>query len=144
MSSEQRCAPRAMESAGSVLRRATGEFVVSKQKLRQAEAVQLVRANREAGTQSLGFASRPFVLCGLPVKRPQAGTLLHERRNGQFVLQVTGHPSYGLPWGDKTGSSRFASPPSRFEGKVPGVTFESAAEMLDILACTRVVHSIGS
>jgi hypothetical protein len=33
------------------------------------------------------------------VKRPPAGSLLHERRNGQFVLQVTGHPSYGLPWG---------------------------------------------
>src|SRR6185437_9991499 len=27
------------------------------------------------------------------------GCLLHERRNGRFVLQVTGHPSYGLPWG---------------------------------------------
>lgn len=27
------------------------------------------------------------------------GDLLHERRNGHFLLQVTGHPSYGLPWG---------------------------------------------
>lgn len=47
-----------------MLRRAAGEFVVSKRKLRQAEAVQMVRANREVGTQSLGFASRPFVLLG--------------------------------------------------------------------------------
>ncbi len=40
-----------------------------------------------------------LVLCGLPVKRPPFGQLLHERRNGQFLLQVAGHPSYGLPWG---------------------------------------------
>jgi len=31
--------------------------------------------------------------------KPKAGELLHERRNGHFLLQVTGHPSYGLPFG---------------------------------------------
>jgi len=25
--------------------------------------------------------------------------LLYERRNGQFVLQVTGHPDFGVPFG---------------------------------------------
>lgn len=25
--------------------------------------------------------------------------LLHERRNDRFLLQVTGHPNYSLPWG---------------------------------------------
>jgi hypothetical protein len=54
---------------------------------------------RENATPNLGFASRPFVLCGLPIKRPAKGVLLHERRNGQFLLQVTGHPTYGVPWG---------------------------------------------
>ena len=54
---------------------------------------------REQGNQTLGFSSRPFVLCGLPVRRPTAGELLYERRNGQFVLQVTGHPDFGLPFG---------------------------------------------
>jgi hypothetical protein len=29
----------------------------------------------------------------LPIKKPAEGALLHERRNGPFVLQVTGHPS---------------------------------------------------
>jgi hypothetical protein len=38
-------------------------------------------------------------LSAIRLKRPASGCLLHERRNGQFVLQVTGHPSYGLPWG---------------------------------------------
>lgn len=119
-----------MESAGSVLRRTAGEFVLSKQKLRQAQAVLTVRANREAGTQTLGFASRPFVLCGLPVKRPPVGTLLHERRNGQFVLQVTGHPEYGLPWGqDRLVPLFLATLAIRQQSQT--ISFSSAAEMLD-------------
>jgi hypothetical protein len=87
------------EKAGDLLRRSCPELLVSKQKLRRAEAIQLVRLKRESCTQNLGFASRPFVLCGLPVKRPPKGVLLHERRNGQFLLQVTGHPTYGVPGG---------------------------------------------
>jgi hypothetical protein len=39
------------------------------------------------------------VLCGLPVRKPPAGEMLYERRNGDFVLQITGHPNYGLPFG---------------------------------------------
>ena len=88
-----------MESAAAVLRRLPGEVFISKQKLRQAEAVECVRLKRDSASQSLGFASRPFVLCGLPIKRPANGILLHGRRNGQFLLQITGHPTYGLPWG---------------------------------------------
>jgi hypothetical protein len=86
-----------LESVRSIAGRLPGELWVSKQKLRQAEAIRLVRVNRENRTQNLGFASRPFVLCGLPIKRPRKGVLLHERRNGQFLLQVTGHPKYGAP-----------------------------------------------
>jgi hypothetical protein len=67
--------------------------------MRKVESIESVRLNREDARQNLGYSSRPFVLCGLPVKQPVSGCLLHERRNGQFVLQVTGHPSYGLPWG---------------------------------------------
>lgn len=102
----------ALVSVGSILREKQGDLLVSKQKLRQAEAVRLVRVNRESGAQILGFASRPFVLCGLPIKRPAPGNLLHERRNGQFLLQVTGHPTYGLPWGqDRLVPLFFAVPP---------------------------------
>jgi hypothetical protein len=65
----------------------------SKRRMRKAESIECVRLNREGARQNLGFSSRPFVLCGLPVKRPASGCLLHERQNGQFVLQVTVHPS---------------------------------------------------
>jgi hypothetical protein len=49
----------------------------------------MVRLKRDGFKQNLGFSSRPFVLCGLPIKRPANGVLLHERRNGHFQLQVT-------------------------------------------------------
>lgn len=119
-----------LQPAGALLRDRHPEFIVSKQKLRQADAVQMVRAKRETATQNLGFASRPFVLCGLPVKRPPRGTLLHERRNGKFVLQVTGHPEYGLPWGqDRLVPIFLATLAIRQQSRT--ISFASAAEMLD-------------
>lgn len=106
------------------------DLLVSKRKFRKAETIQLVRENREADRQNLGFSPRPFVLCGLPLKRPAPGCLLHERRNGQFVLQVTGHPSYGLPWGqDRLIPIFLATVAVRQQS--PRITFQSAAEMLD-------------
>jgi hypothetical protein len=120
-----------LESVGSIASRLPGELVVSKRKLRQAETVQLVRLHREDGTQNLGFASRPFVLCGLPIKRPPKGALLHERRNGQFVLQVTGHPIYGVPWGQDRLVPIFLATLAMRQQKQT-ITFRSAAEMLDI------------
>jgi hypothetical protein len=119
-----------MESASAVLRRLPGEIFISKQKLRQAEAVECVRLKRDSASQSLGFASRPFVLCGLPIKKPANGILLHERRNGQFLLQVTGHPTYGLPWGqDRLVPLFLATLAVRQQRRT--ITFSSALEMLD-------------
>jgi hypothetical protein len=55
---------------------------------------------------------------------------VHERRNGQFLLQVTGHPSYGLPWGqDRLVPIFLATLAIRQQSQ--RITFESAAEMLD-------------
>ncbi len=88
-----------LQRVGGVIAEQFPEFVVSKRRIRQIEAIQMVRSNRESMRQTLGFSSRPFVLCGLPHKRSPADHLLHQRRNGQFVLQVAGHPSYGLPYG---------------------------------------------
>lgn len=119
------------ETAGDLLRRSHPELVVSKRKHRQAEAIQLVRLNREGASPNLGFASRPFVLCGLPVKRPAKGVLMHERRNGQFVLQVIGHPNYGVPWGQDRLVPIFLATLAMRQQKQT-ITFRSAAEMLDV------------
>lgn len=119
-----------LERAGTILRSSGPDLVASKQKLRRAEVIQLVREKRETANQSLGFASRPFVLCGLPVKRPRPGVLLHQRRNGQFLLQVTGHPSYGLPWGqDRLVPLYLATLAIRQQSET--IIFNSGAEMLE-------------
>ena len=119
-----------MESVGSIIRNNFCDPLVSKQKLRRSEFFLLVRRKRDSGNQDLGYSSRPFVLCGLPVKRPPKGALIHERRNGSFLLQVIGHPTYGLPWGqDRLVPLFLATLATRHRS--PRVTFPSAAEMLD-------------
>jgi len=119
-----------LRSAGSVLREFSPDLVVSKQQIRRAETIACVRLRRQEANQNLGFASRPFVLCGLPIKKPAAGQLLHERRNGHFSLQVTGHPTYGLPWGqDRLIPIFLATLAIRQQSQT--IQFHSAAEMLD-------------
>jgi len=70
------------ESMDTLLKRTHPELLISKYRLKQAEGIHLVRQRREQGNQLLGFNSRPFVLCGLPLRRPPTGQLLYERRNG--------------------------------------------------------------
>src|ERR1700724_881871 len=106
------------------------DSVISKRRMRKVESIECVRVKREGARENLGLSSRPFVLCGLPVKRPASGCLLHERRNGQFVLQVTGHPSYGLPWGQDRLIPIFLATLA-IRQKSARITFNSAAAMLD-------------
>ena len=125
-----------MESAGAGLKRIHPELVVSKQKLRQAEGSCMVRMKREEGKQNVGFSSRPFVLCGLPVRQPPAGEMLYERRNGDFVLQITGHPSYGLPFGqDRIVPIYLATLAVRQQSQT--IRFRTAAEMLETFGMHR-------
>ena len=82
------------------------------------------------GRQNLGFSSRPFVLCGLPVRKPPPGETVYERRNGDFVLQVTGHPHYGLPFGqDRMVPIYLATLAVRQQSQT--IRFRTAAEMLE-------------
>ena len=119
-----------MECAGSALKRMAPELVVSKQKLRQAEGSCIVRLKRDEGKQNVGFSSRPFVLCGLPVRKPRRGEMLYERRNGNFVLQITGHPNYGLPFGqDRVVPIYLATLAVRQQSQT--IRFRTAAEMLE-------------
>ncbi|MBL8210514.1 MAG: replication initiator protein A [Bryobacterales bacterium] len=125
-----------MERAGSVLAGVLPEVRISKRRLRQAESIQLVRERRDRATQQLGFASRPFVLCGLPVRHPPPSTLLYERRNGLFTLQVTGHPDFGLPSGqDRLVPIFLATLAVRQQSQT--IRFRSASEMLDTFGLAR-------
>ena len=124
-----RVGQRGLSSAGPVLKQMAPELVVSKQKPRQAGSSCLVRIKRER-TQTLAFSSRPFVLCGLPVRKPSHGELLFERRNGSFVLQITGHPQFGLPFGqDRLVPIYLAT--LAVQQKSQTVRFRSGAEMLE-------------
>jgi hypothetical protein len=118
-----------LQRIGTVLKQAHPELVITKRRLRKVESIECVRLKRENARQNLGFASRPFVLCGLPVRRPPRGAVIHERRNGNFVLQVTGHPSYGLPWGQDRLVPIFLATQA-IRQKSPRITFDTAAEML--------------
>lgn len=117
-------------SAGSALKITHGDLIVSKQRLNQAKGISLVKLKREQRGQSLCFASRPFILCGLPVRALPPGELLYERRNGHFLLQVTGHPKFGIPYGqDRIVPIFLATLAVRQQS--PVVRFRSAAEMLE-------------
>ena len=122
--------PEGLQKFGSFLADAHPELIISKRRMRKVESIECVRLKRDVARQNLGFSSRPFVLCGLPVRMPAPGCLLHERSNGQFVLQVTGHPSYGLPWGQDRLVPIFLATLA-IRQQTPRITFDSAAEMLD-------------
>ena len=91
-----------MEHVGSILRtvaRTRGIEIGKRTYDRKFECIEAVRAQRDSRRQELVYAARPFVLCGLPLKRPPEGVLLHRRRNGRYFLEVQGHPDFGLPFG---------------------------------------------
>ena len=86
-----------MEYIRKIGEREFKEFTISKRRLKQVESIEMVRQAREERNQSIGYSSRPFILCGLPIRRREG--LEYTRRNGQFFLNVVGHPRYGLPYG---------------------------------------------
>ena len=106
------------------------ELFASKQQRKRVESIELVREARDQQRQELAYNSRPFVLCGLPIRRPPPGTLRHLRRNGRFRLEVLGHPDYGLPFGqDRLIPLWIATLAVRQKSRM--VLFRSAAEILE-------------
>ncbi len=125
-----------LASVDSILQDSFGDFIVSKQKVRQTEGIFFVRQKRETQSQTLAYTARPFILCGLPVRRPPKDQLLFERRNGHFKLQVTGHPEFGLPFGqDRLVLIFLATMAVRQRSQV--VQFRAAAEMLDFFGMSK-------
>ena len=121
---------------GDILKQQHGDLLVSRHKLRQAAGITLVRKKRDAGNQILGFATRPFVLCGLPIRRPPQSDLVYERRNEFFMLQITGHPDFGLPLGQDRLAPIFLSTLA-FRQQSQTIRFKSAAQMLDTFGMAK-------
>ena len=120
----------ALDSVGNLIKEQHSDLLISKQKLERAKGIELVRIKREQRTQDLCFSSRPFVLCGLPVRRLPNDRLLYERRNGRFVLQITGHPEFGVPFGQDRLVPIFLATLA-VQQKSQTIRFRTAAEMLE-------------
>ena len=103
---------------------------ISKRHLRELDSICLVREQRENGQQELAFHAHPFVLCGLPLRRPAATQQVHRRRNGKFFLHIVAHPDFGLPYAqDRLIPIWIATLAVRQKSTV--VRFQAAAEILE-------------
>ncbi len=120
----------ALAPVGSFLADAHPELFISKKSMGKVQSIECVRLKRETARQNLGFSSRPFVLCGLPVRKPPDGQLVYERRNGKFVLQITGHPEFGVPYGQDRIVPIFLATLA-VRQKRQTIRFKTAAEMLE-------------
>jgi hypothetical protein len=105
-------------------------ITVSKRRLKQLDTIELVRQQRENHQQQVAFHTRPFVLCGLPLRRPPNSQLIHARHSGKFSLQIIGHPSFGLPFGQDRLIPIWVATLA-LQQKNRTIQFASAAQMLD-------------
>ena len=85
-------------SLGVPIRSVLSGMGITKRKVRKLDAI--ARANHPEGHKAQrAYSARPFVLCGIPVRRPHNHSSEYSRQNGRFRLRVIGHPDYGLPFG---------------------------------------------
>lgn len=124
---ESNAAPVAI---GAVANSVLPSIGITKRRLRQVESICLIREQRATGRQELAFNARPFVLCGLPLRRPPSSQVIHRRRNGKFFLHIVAHPDFGLPFGqDRLIPIWVATLALRQKSRE--LHFESAAQMLE-------------
>jgi hypothetical protein len=102
---------------------------VSVPPFQKADRIEAIRHRRDERNQDVSFGARPFILCGLPIRRLPPGQLKYSRRNGRFFLEIVGHPDYGVPFGqDRLILLWLATAAVR--QKSPLIRFGSAAEIL--------------
>jgi hypothetical protein len=105
---------------------------ITKLRLKQLDAIQLVREQRGNGKQELAYHARPFVLCGLPLRRPPPEQMVHRRQNGKFFLEVVAHPRFGLPFGQNRLIPIWVATLA-VKQKSRTVHFQRAAQLLEFL-----------
>jgi plasmid replication initiation protein len=72
---------------------------ITRRRLKKLNAIAQVHEQRRDHKPEKAHSARPFVLCGIPVRRPAKHTLQYSRQNGRFRLRVIADPNYGLPFG---------------------------------------------
>jgi hypothetical protein len=109
---------------------------ISKRQHKHLDAIQLIREQRDQNRQELAYNARPFVLCGIPLRRPPQSQTVHARRNGRFFLEISAHPRFGLPHGqDRLIPIWVATLALRQKSR--SVHFDSAAQMLDFFRLAK-------
>jgi hypothetical protein len=106
------------------------KITVSKRNLKRVEAICLIREQRQNGRVDLAYNARPFVLCGIPLRRPPRDLLGYTRHNGKLFLNIAGHPDYGLPFGQDRLIPIWVATLA-VQNKSREVHFSSAAQILD-------------
>lgn len=81
------------ESVSTILKSAG----ITQRRLNKLHAIAQIHQQRNDHKREKAYSARPFVLCGIPVRRPAKSSLEYSRQNGRFRLRVIGHPDYGLP-----------------------------------------------
>ena len=120
----------AFSASFAPVRQILPQIGITAKRSRRLDSILLIREQRQQGKQEIGFNARPFVLCGLPLRRPPSTQLSHTRRNGRFFLQVIGHPQFGLPYGqDRLIPIWVATMAVRQRSRV--IRFGVASEVLD-------------
>jgi hypothetical protein len=82
-----------LEPVSSILNRRG----ITRRRLKKLDAIVQIHEQQRDHKFEKAYSARPFVLCGIPVRRPAKHTLEYSRQNGRFRLRVIGHPNYGLP-----------------------------------------------
>ena len=130
-----------LERIGPLLADLHPDYVISKRRMRKVESIECVRLNREGARQNLGFSSRPFVLCGLPVsgRRPVA-SFTNEGTASSFCRSL-GIRATVCP-GDRIGWFPFFWRRSRSGKRVRGSLLRAPPRCWTRSRCSRVARSI--
>jgi len=108
---------------------------ITKRKIRKLDAI--ARANHPEGHKAQrAYSAQPFVLCGIPVRRPHKHSLEYSRLNGRFRLRVIGHPDYGLPFGQDRLLLIWIASMATWQ-KTRAIRFRSAATILETFALPK-------
>ncbi len=103
--------PRSPCSGPTAVASVLSTFGVTKRKLKKLDLI--ASAKHPQHHFQRAYSARPFVLCGIPVRRPHNHILEYSRHNGRFRLRVIGHPDYGLPLARTASCAYQKSDPTR-------------------------------
>jgi len=111
---------------------------ITKRKIRKLDAI--ARAKHPEGHKAQrAYSAKPFVLCGIPVRRPNKHSLEYSRQNGRFRLRVIGYPDYGLPFGQDRLLLIWIASMATWQ-KNRAIRFRSAATILETFGLPKDVR----